>query len=203
MYYGQRDMDKVIEEYFYNQNSGYCIEVGAYDGIKGSNTKYFENLGWKTLCIEPNKKAYHSLEINRVGPNLCCACSNQIGWGDLEVFDFQSGIQSSLTSLNTDPRLIRDYGKAITNRTKYVVPTLTLDFILNIFNITNIDFISIDTEGTELDVLHGLNLEKYRPKLLVIEENYEEDMIIREYLAKNDYTYHKRYFINNFYIDGR
>jgi len=56
LYYGQWHTDKIIESYFPNQKYGICIEVGAANGIKGSNTKYFENLGWNVLCIEPNIK---------------------------------------------------------------------------------------------------------------------------------------------------
>ena len=53
-YYGQWETDHIIEGYFEGQTEGKCIEVGAANGIKGSNTLYFEKLGWDCLCIEPN-----------------------------------------------------------------------------------------------------------------------------------------------------
>mgnify|MGYP001083872865 FL=1 len=64
-YYGQWETDKVIESYFDKGYKGVCIEVGAADGIKGSNTLYFEECGWSALCIEPNTEHTESLEKNR------------------------------------------------------------------------------------------------------------------------------------------
>jgi len=74
-YYGQRETDKIIEQYFIGKTNGLCIEVGAYDGIKGSNTKFFEDIGWNCLCIEPNKNIFPLLQKNRSGINLLCACA--------------------------------------------------------------------------------------------------------------------------------
>ena len=64
---------------------------------------------------------------------------------------------------------------------------------------TDIDFISIDTENTELNVLKGLDLDKYNVKLLVIENNFNEPMI-EEYLTKFNYIKIKRLVVNDFYI---
>ena len=53
MFYGQFLEDKYINELFSNKNNGVCIDVGAYDGITGSNSFLFEQNGWNCLCIEP------------------------------------------------------------------------------------------------------------------------------------------------------
>ena len=76
-YYGQWETDKIIASYFNSTIKGTCIEVGAANGIKGSNTKYFEDMGWGALCIEPNLKHRESLESSR---NLVrfFACGDQI-----------------------------------------------------------------------------------------------------------------------------
>jgi FkbM family methyltransferase len=199
-YYGQWDTDKVIETYFPDQNTGVCVEVGAYDGIKGSNTKHFEDKGWDALCIEPNPNVWERLIKNRP-KSICCsdACSDSEGTAMLEVFDFSSGIQSSLTSLNTDERLIEQYVDAIENRTKVKVSTNKLSVLLRYYYLMNIDFISIDTEGTELDVLKGMDFAN-RPKLLVIENNYD-DPEITEYLDEFGYRHDQRYKVNDFYVD--
>lgn len=200
MYYGQWETDKIIESYFKEQNTGFCIEVGAYDGVKGSNTKLFNDKGWNTMCIEPNPFVFEELQKNR--PNSICinaACDRFIGTAGLEIFNFKSGIQSSLTSLDTDVRLIEDYEQAIINREIVTTQVVTLNHILSSNNITNIDFISIDTEGTEIKVLQGINLDKFKPTLLVVENNYN-DTNIPDYL--DDYGYIKviRYKINDFYM---
>lgn len=198
-YYGQWETDKVIEKYFPNKTNGLCIEVGAYDGIKGSNTKYFENLGWNCLCIEPNKKIFTELLRNRSCPCFCVACGAENSEdGELQVVVFKSGIESSLTALSLDPRLMYDYRDAIEKRYTIDVPVRTLNHILQC-NSSKIDFISIDTEGTELNVLMGLDLERYKPELLVVENNYD-DSIITEYLHRRGYLFKERYHVNNFYL---
>jgi FkbM family methyltransferase len=198
MYYGQFETDKYIEKYFPNKSNGVAIEVGAYDGIKGSNTKYFEDAGWKCICIEPNPLVFEDLSKNR---KTCinCACSSPDKSTDiLRIFTLKSGIQSSLTSLHPDQRLINDYGKDITNIALMPVQCITLDSIISSIG-QFIDFISIDTEGTELDVLQGLDLTIHRPSLLVIENNYE-DPEIEFYMNKYGYKLNERYKINDFYI---
>ena len=202
MYYGQRDTDKYIEQYFGSKYVGRCIEVGAYDGIKGSNTKLFEDRGWEVVCIEPNPYIFPKLIENRKGPCLEAACGDANEMRELEIFDFQSNIQSSLTSLATDPRLIEDYADAIKHRHKVTVMVNTLDLILRSLGWTTVDFISIDTEGTELSVLRGLDLTKIRPKLLVVEDNYD-DNDITHYLSAQGYIKDQRYFVNNFYIESQ
>ena len=198
VYFGQWETDRVIETFFPNQNTGLCIEVGAYDGIKGSNTKYFENLGWDTVCIEPNIFIFPQLVENRTGLSLCVACDNFEGEAMLEIFNFNSGVQSSLTSLNTDFRLIEDYRTAIDSRELSTTKVTTLNKIIEKHELKNIDFISIDTEGTELKVLKGLNLDRNRPKLLIVENNYN-DMDIPDYLDNFGYTKSQRYKVNDFY----
>ena len=66
-------------------------------------------------------------------------------------------------------------------------------------NIRKIDFISIDTEGTELDVLKGLDFSRYNVTLLVVENNYN-DKEIEDFMMSKGYRKDRRYKINDFYI---
>jgi hypothetical protein len=119
-YFGQWNTDKIIESYFPNRTNGFCIEVGAADGIRGSNTKYFENLGWNTLCIEPNIKYKESLERNRELIRYYACGSDNKDDIELTIFDVgDNNIMSSLTSLVPDKRLVRDHGHLIND--KYTV----------------------------------------------------------------------------------
>ena len=77
-----------------------------------------------------------------------------------------------------------------------------MDTILSRINIEKIDFLSIDTEGTELDVLRGFDIERWRPKLFVIENNFNESSI-KEYLSEFGYVLSERLGVNDFYLDSR
>lgn len=198
-YFGQWETDKIIEEYF-DKNNGVCVEVGAANGIKGSNSLYFEKLGWDALCIEPNPNQIKSLKKYRKNI-MTYAVSKEIGVMDLTVFEVgEKNIMSSLTSLVPDTRLVESHSHIINNTYKVPVKVETLSKILEIANYPKkIDFISIDTEGTELDVLESMDFEKYDVSLYIIENNYN-DSCIEEFMNKKGYKKDKRYKINDFYI---
>ena len=66
-YYAQFDQDKILNEgLFRNKKNGVFVDIGAYDGICGSNTYFFEkHLNWTGMCIEPSPDAFEKLEKNR------------------------------------------------------------------------------------------------------------------------------------------
>jgi FkbM family methyltransferase len=201
-YYGQWETDRIIEQYFPNKTNGFCIEVGAYDGIKGSNSLYFEKLGWWSCCFEPNPYIFPKLINNRNGPCFEVALSDYDGCANLSVVNFKSGIQSSLTSLKTDIRLLIDYKDAIQKTHPVQVAVRRLDTILDHCSYpTKYDFISIDSEGTELDILKGIDFSRYSFELLVVENNYD-DKEAEDYLKQFGYIKDQRYKVNDFFIKG-
>ena len=208
-YYGQWETDKRIESYFSERSSGLCIEVGAANGIKGSNTLYFEERGWDALCIEPNPEHQESLEKYRRYVRYF-ACGATKGRLPLTIYKVgEKNISSSLTSLRPDHRLVEDHKDIINDTYETEVSVETLTHILThevtgtpFESATEIDFISIDTEGTELDVLKGLDFSAYSVKLFVVENNYE-DADIEEYMKSKGYVRDQRYKINEFYIPSK
>lgn len=199
MYYGQFETDKYIADFFPGGYKGWCVDVGAADGIKGSNTYHFEKRGWWCLCIEPNPKYFALLSANRriVEP---VACSNENKNNvPFTVFEIGKGhILSSVSSLKVDERLRKDHAY-ITHKTYTIeVKVRTLDTILDIFEPPKLDLVSIDTEGTELGVLLGFDIKKWAPKLLVVENNYN-DSYVEEYLKNFGYVKVLRHEINDFY----
>lgn len=205
-YYGQWETDKVIESYFAEGHKGICIEVGAANGVKGSNTLYFEERGWKALCIEPNTKYKESLEKHRKLVRYY-ACADKRGTFPLSVYRVgKNNIMSSLTSLKPDKRLVEDHRDIINEQFTIDVQVETLSWILEntvpktpFEERANIDFITVDTEGTELDVLKGFDFNKYNVKLFVVENNYN-DPEIQYFMKEKGYAKDRRYKINDFYI---
>ena len=205
-YYGQWETDKIIKSYFPEGYKGICIEVGAANGVKGSNTLYFEERGWDVLCIEPNPEHEESLERHRKLVRYF-ACGRETGTFPLTIFRVgENNIASSLTSLNPDKRLVDDHATLINEKYELEVKVETLSNIIKnevkqtrFENIRKIDFISIDTEGTELDVLKGLDFSRYNVTLLVVENNYN-DKEIEDFMMSKGYRKDRRYKINDFYI---
>ncbi len=202
-YYGQFSTDALIELYFQNKRHGVCVEVGVANGTRGSNTLYFEKRGWRTLCIEPNPLYSDGISKSRK-EYVQCACGSEYKKSSkFTVFDIgEHNIMSSLSGLQPDKRLLKTHGHVINKSYEIDVEVKTLNSILEENNFpSKIDFISIDTEGTELDVLKGLDFTKWDISLLVVENNFE-DSDISDYLLKQGYYKDARWKINDFYVKG-
>lgn len=203
-FYGQFNppVDKLIREYFPNKDYGICIEVGAVDGIEFSNTYHFESNGWDCLCIEPIPSHYEDLKKNR-SLSLNYAISND----NIDSVEFTSVVlenntRTAISSLKVDDRLFNQIKNWGYNPIKesITVTSKRLDWCIdNFFKHNEIDFISIDTEGTELDVLKSFDVNSYNLKLLVIENNFN-DPEIEEYLNSKGWVKDKRVEVNDFYI---
>jgi len=193
-YYGQFEppTDQVIEEYFPNQLAGIAVEVGAAQGIAASNTLHFEELGWRCLCIEPNPNLFAQLQRNRKHVLNYAVANSQANDVDFHVCTPE---ETAVSSLNLDSRLVQE--NHVTRIYTVKVNVRTLDFCIKDF-FTPIDFVSIDTEGTELDILKGFDINKYQPKLLVIENNFNNPNI-EKYLSNFGYKKVQRHIINDFF----
>ena len=199
MYYSQHGEDRYVESMFIGKTNGVCIEVGAYDGISISNTLFFENLGWKCLCIEPINSAYEACKKVRKEAIQCCISSKDDADKEFTIFHLDTNL-CAISSLEPDIRLIQSHAHLISNRTTQMVKVRSLTSLLDEINYpTDIDFVSIDTENTELDVLKGINFSKYNIKVLLIENNFNEPFC-EDYLKSFGYRKVHRLAVNDFYV---
>lgn len=172
-------LEKKIDELF-NKTNGFFIELGANDGLSQSNTAFLEfNKNWTGILIEPSSTCYDSCKKNR--PNstvLNYACVSNDYCGNVISGDFMDNdLMSSIDGL----RLKRN---ATVN-----VPASTLESILDKHSGDKIiDFLSLDTEGYEMNILKGLNLKKYRPKYMLIEIYTKDFTDIVLFLIGHNYS---------------
>jgi FkbM family methyltransferase len=141
------------------------VDVGANDGLIVSNTAYMElDLGWNGICIEPHPEAYYKLEKNRNCKKYNCCISDIYGEVDFLVVygyaEMLSGIKSEYDPRHID-RINSEVAKHGGSLNTIKVKSRTLNSILKENNITHIDYLSIDTEGSELSVLKSIDLDKY------------------------------------------
>ena len=201
-FYGQFNTDKFIKEYFPNQKIGNCIEIGAVDGYYISNTLHFEQNGWNVLCIEPIPGYFEDLKINRKNCLNFAITNENIDNIPFIVVTLADNNKSAISGLKIDDRLIENhinYGLDPKTETIFVNGKRLDWCIENHFNHNTIDFISIDTEGNELDVLKSFDVNGYNTKLLVIENNFNEPEI-EQYLNEKGWVKDKRIEVNDFYI---
>ena len=200
-FYGQHGEDIYIRSLFPDYNyKGVCIEVGAYDGITLSNTYHFEQNGWKCLCIEPIEISFNKCKEIRKECVNCCISDSDKEDKLFHIFTLSGNNMCAISSLEPDERLIESHKHMITDRSSSIVKVRSLNSLLEELQYPlKIDFISIDTENTELDVLKGIDLIKYDVTLLLIENNYNEPMC-EEYLKQYGYKKINRIAVNDFYM---
>lgn len=169
---------------FLDHPYGFFIEVGAHDGISQSNTKIFEDLfGWNGLLIEPSFNQFMQCRKNRpysIVEHYALVSSEYKK--DTVIGDFDGHLMSSIRGTRLDRP---DFSSE--------VPAITLSRLLDTHHISNIDFLSLDTEGYELAVLQGIDFKRHRPKFILIEIYAHFYNAIISILKSNDYS-----LINNF-----
>jgi FkbM family methyltransferase len=176
---------------FFPNSTGFFVEVGANDPVKLSQTYTLELAGWAGILIEPLPEMARRLRSQRSARVFEYACCSPAQAGKTATL-FVAGIYSSLKPELPTP--------AVKPTTTISVETRELDQVLNEAGApAPIDFISIDVEGLELDVLDGFSLEKWKPKLLVVEDR-AIDFMLHQYISKRGYRWIKRFGINNWYV---
>ena len=181
-YYSQFGEDCLLWEFFQYRKEGFYIDVGAFDGIHLSNTYSFEQKGWNGICIEPNPVMFGYCRENR--PRSLClnmACIGKPMVNEVKFYAEDIGLLS--TTINTSAKeadireRYRKRGLPFTGLKEIPVNAATLNHILDMHvpSVNAIDFISIDTEGNELDVLEGLDIHRYETRVFIIEAHSRED----------------------------
>jgi FkbM family methyltransferase len=181
MYFSQCGEDKFLEETFFsNKRDGTYIEMGALDGKLYSNSKYFEDqLGWKGILIEPHPEKFKDLEINRPNNHLFNELVSDANEPLLYRYCVDkhsaiSGVKSTLPESHFD-KWMND--ENLPQKEIKIQPT-TLTKIVKSTDIKHIDFLSLDVEGHEFEVLKSYDFSI--PIDVILMESLEENKQLEE-----------------------
>lgn len=194
-FYSQDNQDKYLEEnIFKGYKNGTFVDVGAHDGLTINNTLYFEkNNNWSGINIEPIKKVYDNLVLNRPNSiNINCAVCNNDGETDFLCNKGYTEMLSGIKDTFDRRHFVRLLSENVTmgSSTELIkVKTLKLETILDMYNILHINYLSIDVEGAEFEVIKSINFNKVFIDVIGFENNYEDTSIhIIEYLKNKNYV---------------
>jgi FkbM family methyltransferase len=170
----QIGQDKFAFEALGEKRNGYFLEIGAYDGIKSSNTYVLEKqFGWSGLCVEANPSTFEQLISNRD-----CECVQ------MAVSNFTGQVFFEETSTVWDK---------ISEKGNIPVQCTTLTEIFKQNNVpSDIDYMSLDIEGAEVQALEGFPFDTHTCKIITVEHNLymegpENKMKIKQILESNGY----------------
>lgn len=197
--------DRWVAEVFNYKKSGYFLDFGGFEGLLHDNTFYLEKfLNWRGILVEPNPIPYSSACAVR-----SCITINAALWREgrqsLEFTD-SHGLSSFVEFIENDSNasLRKNISKRIFN-----VDTINPTELLERFSAPElIEYMSLDVEGAELDVLKALDLKKYKVALLSVEHNHEEEKRgkIRAHLRNLNYDvvdhYNDDLFFNMEHIEN-
>ena len=195
-YYGLNNLDHKLLKYL-NYHNGYYVELGANDGITASNTLFFErSRHWGGVLVEPIPHKYLECIKNRSTANEihCNACTS-FEFDEKFVEIIYSNTMSISLGLETDIPNAQEHislgEQFLANGERsfsFGAKSKTLNQILIDSNSPKvIDFLSLDVEGSEIEVLKGLDFEKFQFKYMLIESRSISSII--SYLTKFNYDY--------------
>ena len=180
MFNSQDNQDRYLEtNVFKGYKNGFYVDVGAHDGITINNTLYFEKTNsWTGINIEPIKPVFDKLVTNRPNNiNLNCAvCNND---GETE-FLFNTGHTEMISGIrntfdNRHLQRLHSENMQMGSTTKIIkVNTKKLETILDEHNVSHINYLSIDVEGAEFEVIKSIHFEKVFIDVIGFENNYDD-----------------------------
>ena len=176
-----------------NNHDKTFLEFGATNGIDLSNTYILEmNMNWAGYLSEPSPQWHEELKKNRPGNNIITECIWSKSGETLDFFVSDVGVLSTINQFkesdkasmpgNTNARI--KHGRVVK------VKTLSLnDVIKNSFKSKSPSYISIDTEGSEYNILKEFDFKKFRPIIFTVEHNFTEyQNKIDKLLTANNYV---------------
>ena len=202
------DIDGKLQKYL-DFDNGFFLEAGANDGYSQSNTYYLEkSRGWSGILVEGIPELYGQCVQERANSKVVQAALVDAEYNKPSVKMHYAGLMSVVDLSLKDEHLQAAHLRKglelqhLDETYTIEVTAVTLESILDEqLEGRCIDFFSLDVEGYELNVLKGTNLDKHRPKFLLVEARYfeEVDEYLRsfkyqliEQLSHHDYLYTDR-----------
>lgn len=169
-FYSQHGEDFLLNEMFKDKKIGFFVEVGCIDGRRFSNTLTFEERGWKGICVEAHSGYIDLLKKNRPNSIVVHCAAAEV---DEEDVTFYANARGSLSTLDASRETLwrEKYGKFFTGFEEQLVSKRRLDSIFDDYGVKEIDILSLDIEGYEVEALKGIDFNKYKPAVMVIESD--------------------------------
>jgi len=193
---GQTGQVDLILKYFNNKKNGFFIEAGAWDGEDLSNTIFMETqMDWTGLLVEPNNGVYQKLLGKKRNAHSINSCLSIKGYAEKVKFDTADvfGAIEDQDNPNKDDLLdLRNrYQNQFRNkdvaRESVLVQCFPLYSLLLSLGNPRVDFMSLDIEGSELDVLRTIPFDKVHIELFLIETAHSNVTAITQLMRQNGY----------------
>lgn len=202
--YSQEGEDMILRRLFEGQKTGFYVDVGAHHPMRFSNTYFFYKQGWRGINIDAmpgSMKLFNKFRPRDI--NIEKPISDK-----KEILTYYVFNEPALNGFSKEISESRNGKNNFFIKAKIEMETATLEEILDIYLPKNqdIDFLTIDVEGLDFEVLKSNNFDKYRPKVILIEilrssltdlENHE----ISKFLKRVNYSIYAKTVNTVFFIN--
>ncbi len=199
-YFSQEGEDVLLSRVFdKKQTPGFYIDIGAHHPLTLSNTYFFYLKGWRGINIDAKPGTKALFDKHRPEDiNIESGISNKDGLMDYYIFE-----ESAYNSFDSA------YVSQISNKSKLIetkkTKVTTLNAVLSKYNVKEIDFLSLDVEGSELNVLQSFDLNTFKPKVFVVEDHsflidQPDKSPIYRFMQSKNYMLFAKLFYSTFYV---
>ena len=191
-YFSQSGQDKIIKEFFFkNKKNGFFVEIGAFDGIQGSNCYHFEKfLNWDGIALEPSRIQFEKLKKNRK-----CKILNEAVSHEIKEVEFVEVIEGLTQMSGINDNFYQRNMKIITKNERSKTQSInlkTITFEQAVPKNTDIDYLSIDIEGGEIDLLNSINFNDNDIKVISLENNIPAEQNFKDFFDSKNFVYFDR-----------
>ena len=180
--YSENQEEWIIRDFFKDRRNGFFVDVGANHYKISSNTYYVETqLGWTGIAVEPQQMFEADYRRFRPKTRFFALFLADTSHDNAKMYVLDQTPLVASSSRDFTER----WGK---NAREVVVPTITLNDLLEQLRVGQVDLLSIDVELSEPKVLVGFNVEKYKPSFVCIEAHSETRQNILDYFARHRYV---------------
>ncbi len=186
-----QEEEDLIRQFFRDRPPGFFVDVGAAEPEFGSQSAHLEQMGWSGILVEPRPEQAERLRRARRAAVYQVACSSPCNAGrtmTLHVRGGYSSLSETLVIAGLEPQGTID------------VAVRTLDELLtDAAAPAPIDFVSIDVEGHEPEVLEGFDLARWKPRLILVEDHILT-LTLHRALERRGYAWVRRTGLNGWYV---
>ncbi len=205
VYFSQTGEDTILKFIFRDQKEGTYVDIGCNTPIYFSNTFFLYLVGWKGVCVDANELLCNQFKKTRPLDTVVHAAVSDV---EKEVIFHISDKVPAVSTI--DQQQLEEWKKHWEFNREVKMKTQRVENILDqsLPSGTQIDLMSIDVEGHDLNALMSVNLDRYRPRWIVIEIHefkfsQKDTNPIVQYLNENGYVLEYFSTINGYFLDSR
>lgn len=174
-----KNLDLIYSEYFGYPSKGFFVEVGAFDGESFSNTSCLSDHGWFGIYVEPIEEHYNACIHRHTNNNNIKVVQSSIGTYEGEIEIYVGGLLTT-----SDFQQVKRYSEIEWSKntlfSKRKCEQIKLDTLLEYFEVNpEFDLLVVDVEGKEQDVFDSFDLQKWRPKMMIVELEDEHESFLK------------------------